>query len=74
MKTPSSNKKGRHRNMPGKSARIEKGKVWDMLKAQTLGRSTKFSSDKLAVTISKFKEANGRPHKPNGKKPINRPK
>jgi hypothetical protein len=45
-----------------------------MLKAQTLGRSTKFSADKLSVTISKFKEANGRPYKPNGKKPINRPK
>jgi hypothetical protein len=74
MKNPTSNKKGRHRNMPGKSARIEKGKVWDLLKAQTMGRSTKFSSEKLSATISKFKEANGRPHKPNGKKPINRPK
>lgn len=74
MKNPTSNKKGRHRNMPGKSARIEKGKVWDLLKAQTMGRSTKFSSEKLSATISKFKEANGRPYKPNGKKPINRPK
>jgi hypothetical protein len=74
MKNPTSNKKGRHRNMPGKSARIEKGKVWDLLKAQTLGRSTTFSSAKLSETILKFKEANGRPHKPNGKKPINRPK
>ena len=74
MKNPTSNKKGRHRNMPGKSARIEKGKVWDLLKAQTMGRSTIFSAERLSVTISKFKEANGRPHKPNGKKPINRPK
>ncbi|MEI8223764.1 MAG: hypothetical protein WCG20_01430 [bacterium] len=74
MKNPTSNKKGRHRNMPGKSARIEKGKAWDLLKAQTMGRSTIFSADRLSATISKFKEANGRPHKPNGKKPINRPK
>ena len=74
MKNPTSNKKGRHRNMPGKAARIEKGKVWEMLKAQTMGRSTTFSAEKLSVMINKFKDANGRPHKPNGKKPINRPK
>lgn len=74
MKRPVTHKKARHRDTPGKAERITNGKVWEMLKAQTLGRSTKFSADKLSVTISKFKEANGRPHKPNGKKPINRPK
>lgn len=74
MKNPTSNKKGRHRNMPGKAERVKKGQMWDLLKAETMGRSTKFSADRLSQTIAKFKEANGRPHKPNGKKPINRPK
>lgn len=74
MKKPASHKKGRHRDTPGKAGRIQQGKIWEMLKAQTMGRSTKFSSEKLSAVIEKFKEANGRPHKPNGKKPINRPK
>lgn len=72
MKNPTSNKKGRHRNTPGKAARIANGKAWDELKAKTLGRSTTFSLKKLDHTISQFK--NARPYKPNGKKPINRPK
>jgi hypothetical protein len=69
---PVTSKKARHRNTPGKAKRIQNGKMWDALKAQTLGRSTAFSPTKLSHTISQFK--NARPFKPNGKKPINRPK
>ena len=72
MKNPTSNPKGRHRNTPGKAKRIANGKAWDLLKAQTLGKSTTFSLKKLDHTISKFK--NARPFKPSGKKPISRPK
>jgi hypothetical protein len=60
------------RLLGNKAARLENGKAWELLKAQTMGRSTKFSAEKLNQTISKFK--NARPFKPNGKKPISRPK
>lgn len=56
MKNPTSNKKGRHRNTPGKAKRIANGKVWEELKAKTLGRSTTFSAKRLALTITQFKK------------------
>lgn len=67
-------KKMRHKDTPGKAGRIGNGKIWEALKKDALGAKGKFSPDSLSATISKFKEANGRPFKPNGKKPINRPK
>lgn len=70
MKKPT--KKNRHRDTPGKAGRIANGKAWDALKAQTLGRSTTFSTERLNQTINQFK--NARPFKPSGKKPISRPK
>ena len=67
-------KKMRHRDTPGKASRIGNGKIWEELRKQALGSKGKFNPTSLSQTISKFKEANGRPFKPNGKKPINRPK
>ena len=64
----------RHRHTPGKAGRIGNGKIWEQLKAEALGSKGKFNPASLNETISKFKAANGRPFKPNGKKPINRPK
>lgn len=72
MKKPSSSKKARHRDTPGKAARIQNGKLWDTLRSAVLGNSQKFSNDKLSTTITQFK--NARPFKPSGKKPISRPK
>ncbi len=67
-------KKARHKNTPGRAGRIGNGKIWEALKKETLGSKGKFNPVSLSQTIAKFKEANGRPFKPNGKKPVSRPK
>ncbi len=69
---PKTNTKGRHRDNPAKAERVKNGKMWEMIKAEALGRSAKLSPEKLTSAINQFR--NTKSNKPNGKKPINRPK